>query len=581
MTESTEEFNNVDWDVQTPSTQNNNTDNEPAVMDPLSDINESIMHTVDLSNEQEAFNNLSLDSNNNNFDTQDIETVLSTHPFEEKKQAEKNNDQGKEVQYQQQQEQEKTYTDNDHLDPLTQSSIDAALSTAMNTSTLLETNNINHSFNIPSTSSVSSSTTTAAPINSTSNNNHNNTNNSTRNIISNSTLRVTDPRKENDGQSTFVTYGIQSKNQTSRRRFQDFVWLYNVLYVHFPACIVPPLPDKHRLEYVKGDRFSTDFVEKRRASLERFLQRIERHPILSRSQYFIMFLESPEFNDASARALRDGQDTVIDSIGDSLLNAFAKIKKPDQQFVDMKERVDRLEENFSLLEKTLTRTNKRTEDLSRDYNELATSIKGLGQLETTFQKSLDVFADSTVQYSNNMNKVASFDADWLSEIHDYMSYHNAMKDVLKLRDQKQLDFEELTDYLQATIREREKIMHPSKIDNGNGYNLTGYLTDKINEVRGADAEKIRREKILRLDDRIHELQDAIEQTNEVSNAFSDQVKKENEYFVQSNAIEMHKALQVYADAKVDFYQKGVNIWKNVVQSLEAEDHEEHEEHEDL
>lgn len=52
-----------------------------------------------------------------------------------------------------------------------------------------------------------------------------------------------------------------------------------------------------------------------------------------------------------------------------------------------------------------------------------------------------------------------------------------------------------------------------------------------------------------------QLQDAIEQTNEVSNAFSDQVKKENEYFVQSNAIEMHKALQVYADAKVDFYQK--------------------------
>lgn len=58
---------------------------------------------------------------------------------------------------------------------------------------------------------------------------------------------------------------------------------------------------------------------------------------------------------------------------------------------------------------------------------MAASIKGLGQLETTFQKSLDVFADSTVQYSNNMNKVASFDADWLSEIHDYMSYHNAMK----------------------------------------------------------------------------------------------------------------------------------------------------------
>lgn len=175
--------------------------------------------------------------------------------------------------------------------------------------------------------------------------------------------------------------------------------------------------------------------------------------------------------------------------------------------------------------------------------------------------------------------------EW-SYIHNYLFiyFFKKIQDVLKLRDQKQLDFEELTDYLQATTKERERAMHPSKYDGGNGYTLTGFLTDKLNEVRGADSEKIRREKILRLDDRIHEvsfnqmiiflikkinngllinlniyqLQDAIEQTNEVSNAFSEQVKKENDYFVQSNSIEMHKALETYADAKVDFYQK-VNI----------------------
>ncbi|KAI8084481.1 uncharacterized protein BX664DRAFT_374922, partial [Halteromyces radiatus] len=380
-------------------------------------------------------------------------------------------------------------------------------------------------------------------------------------------ISVGDPRKENDGQQgTFVSYAIVSKvsKATVRRRFQDFVWLYNVLYTHYPACIVPPLPEKHRLEYVKGDRFGTDFVEKRRTSMERFLQRIARHPILGRAQFFIMFLESSEFNDASARALREGQETMMDTIGDSLLNAFAKIRKPDQQFVDMKNRVDRLEENFSLLEKTLTRTNKRTDDLSHDYMELASSIRGLGQLETTFQPSLDTFSDATIGYAKNISTMASYDSEWLSEVHDYMSYHNAMKDVLKLRDQKQLDFEELTDYLQSTIKEREKTMYPSDTTGG----LTDYLTGKLNEVRGADAEKIRRERVLRLDDRIRELQDAIEQTHEVSNAFSDQVKKENEFFVRNNAIEMHDALETYANAKIDFYQKGVDLWRHVVQTLE-------------
>ena len=66
-------------------------------------------------------------------------------------------------------------------------------------------------------------------------------------------------------------------------------------------------------------------------------------------------------NDASARALREGQETMIDSIGDSLLNAFVKIRKRDERFVQMREHVDRLEENLNLLEKTQARTNKRTD----------------------------------------------------------------------------------------------------------------------------------------------------------------------------------------------------------------------------
>ncbi|SAL97912.1 hypothetical protein [Absidia glauca] len=454
MTDPLEDFDNVQWDVQD--------DTHPAVMDPLSEMNDSFMHTLDLTP----------------FDTQHTQSSPHEHsPSPPPPQPQ------------------------------------------------------------PPTMSAS--------------------------------IRVTEPRKENDGQSTFVSYAIVSSKTTVRRRFQDFVWLFNVLYTNYPACIVPPLPDKHRLEYVKGDRFGTEFLEKRRTSMERFLQRIARHPVLGRASFFVKFLESSDFNDASARALREGQETMMDTLGDSLLNAFAKIRKPDPQFVEMKDRVDRLEENFVVLEKTLSRTNKRTEDLSRDYKELAASIQGLAPLETSVESGLDLFAQATDKYATHLATLATYDTEWLGEIHDYMSYHNAMKDVLKLRDQKQLDFEELTDYLQSTLKEREKTMYPSRTDGGT--NLTGFLTNKLNEVRGADSEKIRRERVLRLDDRIRELQDAIEQTHEVSDAFSDQVKKENEFFVRNNAIEMHDALETYTGAKIDFYEKGVELWRNVVQSLEAQE----------
>lgn len=51
-----------------------------------------------------------------------------------------------------------------------------------------------------------------------------------------------------------------------------------------------------------------------------------------------------------------------------------------------------------------------------------------------------------------------------------------------------------------------------------------------------------------------QLQDAIEQTHEVSNAFSEQVKREDDFFFKSKAIEIREALDSFTNAKVQFYQ---------------------------
>ncbi|THG93226.1 hypothetical protein EW026_g7957 [Hermanssonia centrifuga] len=85
---------------------------------------------------------------------------------------------------------------------------------------------------------------------------------------------VKDPVKElAETKDTYVSYLVTAKtnlpifstpNPSSRRRFTDFVFLREHLAKDFPACVVPPLPDKHRLEYVTGDRFSPEFMERRR-----------------------------------------------------------------------------------------------------------------------------------------------------------------------------------------------------------------------------------------------------------------------------------------------------------------------------
>jgi sorting nexin-4 len=102
-------------------------------------------------------------------------------------------------------------------------------------------------------------------------------------------IQVKDPVKEHEGsKDQYVSYAVRTQVggsslrmicdadlQTNlpsfkggsfvvRRRFQDFNFLRDHLVKNFPACVVPPIPDKHRLEYIKGDRFAPEFVEKRR-----------------------------------------------------------------------------------------------------------------------------------------------------------------------------------------------------------------------------------------------------------------------------------------------------------------------------
>ena len=50
----------------------------------------------------------------------------------------------------------------------------------------------------------------------------------------------------------------------------------------------------HLLEYITGDRFSPEFIEKRRSSLECYLTSIARHPILQTSVSLRRFLESSD-----------------------------------------------------------------------------------------------------------------------------------------------------------------------------------------------------------------------------------------------------------------------------------------------
>ncbi|KAG0204909.1 intercellular trafficking and secretion [Mortierella sp. GBA30] len=392
-------------------------------------------------------------------------------------------------------------------------------------------------------------------------------------------ITVTDAHREKEGSTdSFISYQINTKtslkgfsgpNISVRRRFQDFAWLHNVLGKDYPAAVLPPLPDKHRMRYVRGDRFSPEFVEKRRASLERFLKKIAVHPVLQRAESLRIFLDSRDWTTDLAQQNKRRQDEGrLDTIGDALLNAFAKIKKPEEKFVKMRDEVDKLEENLQGLEKLEQRILKRQEELEADYREFGGAVAGLGNLETGITEPLHRFAHTVASYAKVMNDLSTReDAEFLSEIHECLAYCNSVKSVLKLRDQKQLDFEELSDFLQQQVAERDRLMSNGRL--GGSASIGGFFQQKMDEIKGVDQERAKQEKLKRVAERIHELQDAVEKSTDISDAFSNETAKEFEIFQLQKTKDLRQCLLDYSAGRVEFFERGAALWDQVIPILES------------
>ncbi|PSS05451.1 hypothetical protein PHLCEN_2v3831 [Hermanssonia centrifuga] len=392
---------------------------------------------------------------------------------------------------------------------------------------------------------------------------------------------VKDPVKElAETKDTYVSYLVTAKtnlpifstpNPSSRRRFTDFVFLREHLAKDFPACVVPPLPDKHRLEYVTGDRFSPEFMERRRLDLHRFLQRLSCHPTLQRSTLLRAFFESTEWHVHMHQHVAhppgpEHPNGVFDSISDTLLNAFSRVRKPDERFLSMREGVDKFEDGVVVSERLWNRVRNRTNDLTGDYHDLAVAVQGLGFLESGITDPLNHFSNTLLEFSALLRHLTQTTTDpYLIHLHSMLQYSHANRAVLKLRDQKQMDFEELSDYLSGLTSERDRLAAVISGRAGStGLGLGSYLKDRVDSLRGADDDRSRVEKMRKLDTKIKELEDAVTAAHDTSDAFSEETLREQKIFQYAKEAEMKEMLGHLADGQIEFYKAAMEEWERII-----------------
>ncbi|KAI3537433.1 PX domain-containing protein [Colletotrichum paranaense] len=397
---------------------------------------------------------------------------------------------------------------------------------------------------------------------------------------------VSEPLKENEGsKDTFVSYLIttnttfpsfQRSHTTARRRFTDFVFLYKALSRDYPTAAVPPLPDKQRMEYVSGNRFGPDFTNRRAHSLQRFLNRLSLHPVLRRADILHIFLESPDWNATMrSRSLRGSQSSdagssgVFDNLTDSFLNAFSKAHKHDKRFLEVRERSDKLDEDLAHIEKVVARVARRENDLELDFKDLAEQFQKLITLEPGVESEVRHFANSIEDTAMGLRKLKDVtDGDYLGSLRDMQAYSTALKSLLKAREQKQVDYEQLTEYLNKNTVDRDQLQ--SGHGSGGLSGASGRLMRKLEDVRGVDHEQARRDRQRKLEMNIDKLTTEAERAKKTSEMFDDEVVKEVADFERIKRVEFKKQLGGLADSHIEFYDEVTEIWESYVKAMEEQ-----------
>ncbi|EDU50712.1 lipid binding protein [Pyrenophora tritici-repentis Pt-1C-BFP] len=392
---------------------------------------------------------------------------------------------------------------------------------------------------------------------------------------------VGNPLKELAGtQNQYVSYQVITKSFQKpefsvRRRFTDFVFLWKQLSKEYPQCAVPPLPDKHKMEYVRGDRFGPDFTERRAHSLHRFLKRIALHPVLRRAVLFINFLESADWNQhmkgRSSRAAsgsEQGGGGFVDSIADTFVNTFTKIHKPDQRFIEVSERANKLSEDLNNVEKVTVKVARRQGDLETDYADLATQCQKLTTMEPAVEGNLTSFAASVNTTSQGFKSIRDHtDQNYLTSLRDMDAYIQAVKTLLRTREAKQLDFEQLSEYLAKSAADRDSLASAT----GSGMGASGFLRSKVEDFRGIDHDQARRQRVRKLEVEIERLTGEVEMSKKASEAFDEHTVKEVADFERIKAIEFKDTLGDLADAHVEFFQGTIETWEKFLEDMRKEE----------
>lgn len=285
---------------------------------------------------------------------------------------------------------------------------------------------------------------------------------------------------------------------TVTRRYRDFLWLYNSLHANNPGFVIPPPPEKQAV-----GRFDSNFVESRRAALERMLNKTAAHPTLQHDADLKLFLESEAFNvDVKHKERKDpaigeskgmfsglgisvgggGKFVEQDEVGD-YNSSIPKTMLTRQWFHERRIYLDALENQLKALEKAIDTVISQRKGMAEAASDFSASLHALSTVELSASLSgpLEALSDLQLRIKELYERQAQQDVLTLGiTIDEYIRLIGSIKQAFSQRQKAYYSWHAAESDMQKRKAAQDKLLRQGKSQQ-----------DKLNQMQAetADAER--------------------------------------------------------------------------------------------
>ena len=277
-------------------------------------------------------------------------------------------------------------------------------------------------------------------------------------------VTVSEPHKVGEGMTSYMAYRVLTKTNlhTFRRqtfsvvrRFSDFLSLHEKLVARYQSKgrIIPPAPEKSIIGTTRvkmgnsgeaagagqvageaGVRCKANFIARRRAALERFINRVALHPVLRLDADFLDFLESEgELPRASSAISSASVLKMITRVGDTVNKIAYKMEEGDDWFEEKTQHVEQMESQLKKLYIVVENVVTYRRELAVTTGQFAHSVSCLANSEEAFHlsRALEGLARTEEKVEVSLQDQADADyANILELTRDYLALVAAVKEVL-------------------------------------------------------------------------------------------------------------------------------------------------------